>query len=90
MRAGELERWRTGGDYDPILAGNYTRRGDDGQGLSDDYADAADYYSDKANEAMSVRRRRLQPRPRRLRRRVHGGRRRSPSAVSPQLISSGR
>jgi hypothetical protein len=53
VRAGELERWRTGGAYDLILAGTYTRRGEDGQGLKDDYADAANYYSNKANEAMS-------------------------------------
>jgi hypothetical protein len=53
VRAGELERWRTGGSYDLILAGTYTRRGDEGQGLKDDFADAANYYSSKANEAMS-------------------------------------
>jgi hypothetical protein len=53
VRAGELERWRTGGAYDLILAGTYTRRGEDGQGLKDDFADAANYYSSKANEAMS-------------------------------------
>jgi len=53
VRAGELERWYTGGAYDLILAGTYTRRGEDGQGLKDDYADAANYYSDKANAAMS-------------------------------------
>jgi hypothetical protein len=53
VRAGELERWRTGGPYDLILAGTYTRRGEEGQGLKDDYADAASYYSDKANAAMS-------------------------------------
>ena len=32
VRAGELERWRTGGAYDLILAGTYTRRGEDGPG----------------------------------------------------------
>ena len=53
VRAGELERWRTGGAYDLILAGTYTRRGEDGPGLKDDFADAANYYSSKANEAMS-------------------------------------
>jgi hypothetical protein len=40
VRAGELERWRTGGTYDLILAGTYTRRGEDGPGLKDDFADA--------------------------------------------------
>jgi hypothetical protein len=49
----QLERWRTSGAYDAILAGTYVRRGEDGQGLKDDFADAASYYSDKANEAMS-------------------------------------
>jgi Zn-dependent protease with chaperone function len=51
VRAGELERWRTSGAYDAILAGTYVRRGDVAPGLSDDYAEAASYYSAKARVA---------------------------------------
>ena len=53
VRAAELERWRTSGEYDSIIAGGYTRRGDKGQGLGDDFSDAARYYSGKANAGMS-------------------------------------
>jgi Zn-dependent protease with chaperone function len=53
VRAAELERWRTSGAYDAILAGTYVRRGERGPGLSDDYAEAAGYYSAKAEEAMA-------------------------------------
>ena len=48
VRAGELERWRASGAYDAILAGSYTRRGDEGPGLGDDFSDAARYYSGRA------------------------------------------
>ena len=53
VRAGELERWRTGGTYDAILLGNYLRRGESDQGLGDDYSDAASYYSAKARAGMA-------------------------------------
>lgn len=53
VRAAELERWRTSGEYDAIIAGAYTRRGEKGQGLGDDFSDAARYYSGKANAGMS-------------------------------------
>ena len=53
VRAAELERWRTSGDFDAIVAGAYTRRGAKGQGLGDDISDAARYYSGKANSGMS-------------------------------------
>ena len=53
MRAAGLERWRTSGEYDSIVAGGYTRRGEKGQGLGDDFSDAARYYSGKANAGMS-------------------------------------
>jgi Zn-dependent protease with chaperone function len=53
VRAGELERWRTGGDYDAILLGNYVRRGDPEPGLRTDYREAADYYSARARRGMS-------------------------------------
>ena len=53
VRAAELERWRTSGEYDAIIAGAYTRRGEKGQGLGDDLSQAARYYSGKANAGMS-------------------------------------
>ncbi len=53
VRAAELERWRTSGEYNAIIAGAYTRRGEKGQGLGDDFSDAARYYSEKANAGMS-------------------------------------
>jgi Zn-dependent protease with chaperone function len=52
VRAGELERWRTGGQYDAILAGTYPRRGQAGPALGDDYAEATSYYADKARDAV--------------------------------------
>src|SRR3954454_20259636 len=48
VRAGELERWRLGGDYEAILAGTYIRRGDEGPGFGADFNAAARYYSGKA------------------------------------------
>ena len=53
VRAAELERWRTSGEYDAIIAGAYTRRGDTAQGLGDDFSDAARYYSGRASAGMS-------------------------------------
>ncbi len=53
VRAGELERWRTGGDYDAIILGNYIRRGDPEPGLRTDYREAADYYSARARSGLS-------------------------------------
>jgi Zn-dependent protease with chaperone function len=53
VRAAELERWRTSGDYDAIIAGAYTRRGEKGQSLGDDFSDAAKYYTGKANSGIS-------------------------------------
>lgn len=52
VRAGALERWRTGAQYDAIIAGTYSRRGDTGPGLADDYTDAASYYSARARAGM--------------------------------------
>jgi Zn-dependent protease with chaperone function len=53
VRAGELERWRLAGAYASILSGNYTRRGESGQGLGADYSDAARYYSGKSTSART-------------------------------------
>jgi Zn-dependent protease with chaperone function len=55
VRAAELLRWHRAGDYDRILAGDYKRRGqDDGEHLSNDYADAAGYYGQKTREAAET------------------------------------
>jgi Zn-dependent protease with chaperone function len=53
VRAGELERWRSGGEYDAIVLGNYVRRGDEEPALRTDYREAADYYSARARRGMS-------------------------------------
>lgn len=52
VRAGELERWRIGGEYDSIVGGIYPRRGEPGPKLSDDYAEATSYYSAKARQGF--------------------------------------
>jgi Zn-dependent protease with chaperone function len=52
VRAGELERWRTGGEYDAIVAGTYGRRGEPGPTLGDDYVEATSYYSAKARRGF--------------------------------------
>ena len=52
VRAGELERWRTGGEYDAIVGGIYQRRSEPGPKLSDDYAEATSYYSAKARRGF--------------------------------------
>jgi Zn-dependent protease with chaperone function len=52
VRAGELERWRTGGEYDAIVGGIYDRRGEPGPRLSDDYAEASSYYTAKARRGF--------------------------------------
>ena len=52
VRAGELERWRGGGEYDAIVGGIYERRGEPGPKLSDDYAEASSYYSDRARKGF--------------------------------------
>ena len=52
VRAGELERWRTSGRYEAILAGTYPRRAETGPTLSDDYAEATSYYSARARAGV--------------------------------------
>jgi Zn-dependent protease with chaperone function len=53
VRAGELQRWIEGGDYDKILRGEYTKRGEETP-LSQDYKDAGNYYGDQAKEAVDT------------------------------------
>ena len=55
LRAAELQRWIDRGEYAQILAGNYQRRGADGdKPLSDDYAEAGAYYGQQAKQAWST------------------------------------
>ena len=55
VRAAELLRWHRAGGYDKVIAGDYRRRGqDDGDNLSNDYADAAGYYGQKTRETAET------------------------------------
>ncbi|MEP6690545.1 MAG: M48 family metallopeptidase [Gemmatimonadaceae bacterium] len=53
VRAAELQRWVSSGEYDRILRGEYRRRGDNDRPLTEDYLDAAGYYGPKARETAS-------------------------------------
>jgi len=52
VRAAELQRWVTSGEYDRILRGEYVRRGTEASGrrLRDDVAAAGSYYAGEARE----------------------------------------
>jgi Zn-dependent protease with chaperone function len=54
VRAGELQRWTTNGDYARIIAGEYIKRADvkRGAGLGDDIKRGANYYGDQAKSAV--------------------------------------
>jgi Zn-dependent protease with chaperone function len=53
VRAAELQRWVASGEYGEILAGNYMRRGNEGdRPLGDDYADAAGYYGKEVRDTL--------------------------------------
>ncbi len=52
VRAGELQRWIETGEYERILAGEYTRRGEEPPPLANDFRAAGGYYEDRAREAM--------------------------------------
>ena len=54
VRAGELQRWIDAGDYDRILKGEYTKRGDEPPPYSDDLKEAGTYYGDRAKEAAQT------------------------------------
>ncbi len=52
VRAAELHRWEQSGAYARIMAGEYVRRGAEGdRPLRDDMRDAADYYTGQAKAA---------------------------------------
>jgi hypothetical protein len=52
VRAAELQRWLTSGEYERILRGEYTRRGAEAEGrpLKEDMAAAGAYYAGEARE----------------------------------------
>ena len=55
VRAAELQRWVTGGDYDRIIRGEYSRRGQEttDRPLGDDLSAAGNYYAGEARELAS-------------------------------------
>jgi Zn-dependent protease with chaperone function len=54
VRAGELQRWIEGGEYNRILGGDYIRRGQEPPPLSEDFKNAGGYYSDAARDAVNT------------------------------------
>jgi len=54
VRAAELQRWVSAGDYDRIVRGEYPRRGTDDRPLTEDYAEAGSYYRQKAQDAYNT------------------------------------
>jgi hypothetical protein len=52
VRAAELQRWVTSGEYDRILRGEYARRGPEttDRPLRDDMTAAGNYYAGEARE----------------------------------------
>jgi len=55
VRVAELRRWEQSGAYDRILAGDYVRRGQEGERpLRDDLREATDYYADQAKAAAQT------------------------------------
>ncbi len=55
LRAAELQRWIDAGEYDRIMAGTYTRRGqeEEDRPLRPDITEAARYYANEAKETAS-------------------------------------
>lgn len=52
VRAAELQKWMAAGEYERILRGEYTRRGQEAKDrpLGGDFSDARKYYTDEAKE----------------------------------------
>jgi len=55
VRAAELQKWVSAGEYDRILRGEYTRRGAEAKQrpLKEDFRAAKDHYAGEARETMS-------------------------------------
>lgn len=54
VRAGELQRWIDSGEYDKILRGEYTKRGEEPPPLTDDFKAAGGYYEDRAKDMVTT------------------------------------
>lgn len=54
VRAAEIQGWMASGDYDRIIRGEYTKRGQDAKErpLGDDFSAAKNYYSDAGREVL--------------------------------------
>jgi Zn-dependent protease with chaperone function len=52
VRAAQLQKWMAAGEYDRILRGEYTRRGQEAKDrpLGSDFTEARKYYTDEAKE----------------------------------------
>lgn len=55
VRAAELQKWMAAGEYERILRGEYTRRGQEARDrpLGSDFAEASRYYTQEAKEVAS-------------------------------------
>lgn len=55
VRAAELQKWMAAGEYERILRGEYTRRGQEARDrpLGSDFAEASRYYAQEAKEVAS-------------------------------------
>jgi Zn-dependent protease with chaperone function len=55
VRAAEIQGWMSSGDYDRILRGEYTKRGQEAKDrpLGDDLSSAKNYYADAGKEVLS-------------------------------------
>ncbi|MEQ8329078.1 MAG: M48 family metallopeptidase [Longimicrobiales bacterium] len=54
LRVSELRAWIEGGDYDRIIRGEYTRRGEPDTTYQDDLKDAASAYADGARDFLDT------------------------------------
>jgi Zn-dependent protease with chaperone function len=54
IRVSELRTWIEGGDYDRILRGEYSRRGDADRAYQDDLREAAKAYADGAKDFLDT------------------------------------
>ena len=55
VRASEIQQWMASGDYDRIIRGEYTRRGQDSKDrpLKEDLGAATNYYADAGKEVVT-------------------------------------
>lgn len=55
VRAAEIQQWMAGGDYDRIIRGEYTKRGQEAKDrpLKDDLGAASNYYAEAGKEVVN-------------------------------------